>query len=87
MTWDEAGEAIESCEVKKGHVYKHKATEGLYKVNGIATMQDSRSSNVLSNANLDMAIVVVYLSTEGRLCVREVSEFLDGRFERVLEME
>ena len=56
--------------------YRHKARGSLYEVQGLATLQ--------INGEHDMTECVVYLDCNfGRMWVRPVSEFIDGRFEVV----
>jgi len=60
------------------HVYRHKKTGASYLDIGRALVQNSRKEPLP-----DGTVVVVYQSDEGKLFIREVSEFFDGRFEQV----
>jgi|GEM_PF-1955697 len=57
-------------------IYRHEARGTLYEVQGLARLQ--------IEGEHDMAECVVYLDLDfGRMWVRPVSEFIDGRFEQV----
>lgn len=59
--------------------WRHVKRGTTYVVHGIALHQDATGSG-----EHDMQLVVIYWSEDrGRLCTRRVSEFLDGRYERI----
>jgi len=78
MTHEQKPESI-SRDMLIGHpnrTYRHKARGSLYEVQGLATLQISGA--------YDMTECCVYCClTTGKMWVRPVSEFLDGRFEMV----
>lgn len=64
--------------VRAGEKWRHVKTNGRYTILAVGQMQDSDPA-------LDYAHVVVYQSDyDGRLWVRGIAEFIDGRFVSVL---
>lgn len=57
--------------------YRHKKRGGLYRVLYAGIMQCEAN-------DLDESVMVVYEDTEGRIWIRPIGEFYDGRFEVVM---
>lgn len=80
-TWEEAWKAKDAIltQLPPGSWWKHKKRGTDYEVFNIAMFQDAAGSG-----EHDMALVVIYWSFARKSwCVRPVTEFLDGRFERI----
>lgn len=61
-----------SKDISKGEVWRHKKTDGLYKIIEIGIEEK------------DLTEAIVYKSLQdGKIWIRNKEEFLDGRFEKV----